>query len=68
MPISKKNLMEIRKRNKEYRKNPGDPTISREDARNIALQMKKIQDEERKNPKPTHDENGLLIMEDDPFK
>jgi hypothetical protein len=46
----------------------GDPTISREDARNIAVQMKKIQDEERKNPKPTHDENGLLIMEDDPFE
>jgi hypothetical protein len=41
-----------------------DPTISREDAKNIALQMKKIQDEERKNPKPTHDEDGLLIMRD----
>jgi hypothetical protein len=65
MTISKEDMMESRGRDEEFLKSPGDPTISREDARNIAVQMKKIQDEERKNPKPSHDENGLLIMEDE---
>jgi ribosomal protein S15P/S13E len=68
MTISKEDMMKLRGTDEEFFKSPGDPTISREDARNIAVQMKKIQDEERKNPKPTHNDNGLLIMEDDPFK